>query len=541
MEFLQNLQPMSCLNFMKKSSCSPGRHLSIFFGLVGCLIGAAAAQPTGEPPPQSVPPPPEAKADVVGKSVVQIISTLRYPDRFQPWSKKAPVSSYASGVVIEGKRILTTAHAVAYASDVRIGSDQTGDKATATVEGFSPEIDLALLKLDDDSFFNTHPPLTRARKLPQIKDPVMAFGVPASGSGIALTLGSVSGIDFTSYNGASGLRFQMDAAINPGSSGGPVVMGDMMIGLSLPPSSKAEKFSYITPCEEIELFLKAIRQGSYHGRPRIDVVIQELQHPALRSFLGVDKSVHGVVIQQIGPIPANNPLRKWDIITQVGNTDLDDEGMIHLENGLHLAFPYLFNQTAANGTVPLTVVRSGQPLHLNVPIQSSPTRLLPPLNGAYPDYFVFGPLVFSDASQDLFYDWISGAIAGSTGLNATMRILDEDNPLVTRCDDFPKFEGERLVVVTTFFQHKLADNYPNPVTQVVKAINGTPIKNLAHLVQVLRDCKDKFVSIEFFGRYSNTLVFPREEMLAATEAILTDNNVHSQGSPDVMAIWNAKK
>jgi hypothetical protein len=79
------------------------------------------------------------------------------------------------------------------------------------------------------------------------------------------------------------------------------------------------------------------------------------------------------------------------------------------------------------------------------------------------------------------------------------------------------------------------------VTQVVKSINGVPIKNLSHLVEVLRNCKDKFISIEFFGRYSDTLVFPREEMLADTDQILTDNNVHNQGSPDVMAIWNEKK
>jgi hypothetical protein len=30
-------------------------------------------------------------------------------------------------------------------------------------------------------------------------------------------------------------------------------------------------------------------------------------------------------------------------------------------------------------------------------------------------------------------------------------------------------------------------------------------------------------------------------MEAATEEILTDNGVRSQGSPDTMAIWNAKK
>ena len=209
---------------------------------------------------------------MVGKSVVKIVSTLRYPDRFQPWSKKSPVSASASGVVIEGKRILTTAHAVAYASDVQIGADEAGDKVAATVEGISPEIDLAVLKLDDDSFFTTHPPFKRALKLPQIKNPVTAYGFPTGGAGIVTAKGTVSRIDFAAYNGASGLRIQFDAAINPGGSGGPVVMDDTMIGLSLPPSSKAEKFSYIIPCEEIELFLKAIRQGGYHGRPNLDVV-----------------------------------------------------------------------------------------------------------------------------------------------------------------------------------------------------------------------------------------------------------------------------
>jgi S1-C subfamily serine protease len=523
---------------MKKSFCSPGRHLSTFIGLAGCLIGAAAAQPVGEPPPPSAA---NATADVVGKSVVQIISTLRFPDRFQPWIKKSPVSAYASGVVIEGKRILTTAHIVAYASEVQIKGNEAGDKATATIEGISPEIDLAVLKLDDDSFFNTHPPLMRALKLPQIKDAVAIYGFPAAGSNITITKGAVSRVDFASYSGASGLRIQVDAAISPNTTGGPSVAGGAMTGLSFSPQSKTENISYIIPCEEIELFLKAIHEGSYHGRPNLDVTLQLLQQPALRSFLGVDKSVHGVVVQQVGPIRADSPLRKWDVITQVGKTDIDDEGMVHLENGLQVAFTYLLSRTAVKGMVPLTVARSGQLLHLDAPVQPSPPRLLPPLNGANPDYFVFGPLVFSDASQDLLYDVVSSAVAGNNGLNSTMRLLSQDTPLVTRCDDFPKFEGERLVVVTACFQHKLSENYPNPVGQVAKAINGVPIKNLAHFVQVLRDCKDKFIFIDFFGRHSDTLVYPREEMLADTETILTDNNVRSQGSPDMMAIWNAKK
>jgi hypothetical protein len=59
-------------------------------------------------------------------------------------------------------------------------------------------------------------------------------------------------------------------------------------------------------------------------------------------------------------------------------------------------------------------------------------------------------------------------------------------------------------------------------------------------VELLRDSKDKFVRIEFFNRYGETLVFPRTEMLAATDEILTDNGIRSQGSPDMLSVWNAK-
>jgi len=37
------------------------------------------------------------------------------------------------------------------------------------------------------------------------------------------------------------------------------------------------------------------------------------------------------------------------------------------------------------------------------------------------------------------------------------------------------------------------------------------------------------------------MTFPRAQMVAATEEILTDNGVRTQGSPDMMAIWNAKR
>jgi len=72
-------------------------------------------------------------------------------------------------------------------------------------------------------------------------------------------------------------------------------------------------------------------------------------------------------------------------------------------------------------------------------------------------------------------------------------------------------------------------------------VNGIPVKNLKHLVEILRDSRDEFIRIEGVGRYGETMIFPRAQMLAATDDILTDNDVRAQGTPDMMAVWNAKK
>jgi hypothetical protein len=96
------------------------------------------------------------------------------------------------------------------------------------------------------------------------------------------------------------------------------------------------------------------------------------------------------------------------------------------------------------------------------------------------------------------------------------------------------------MVPSPFFPHKVSTGYGDPFYQVVKEINGIRVKNLAHLVEILRDSKDEFIRIEFYNRYGETLIFPRAEMLAATDEILTDNGIRSQGSPDALAVWNAK-
>jgi S1-C subfamily serine protease len=505
----------------------------LFLFLAGFSAAAQITSVTNTPGTAALP-----AAPGVENAVVKIFSTMRFPDPYRPWTKQSPTDATGTGVVIQGKRILTNAHMVNYASQIQIQANQAGDKVSATMEFIAPGIDLAVLKLDDESFFETHPALAMSTNLPEIKDPVMAYGYPEGGNNLSITKGIVSRIEFAGYNySVSGMRIQIDAAINPGNSGGPAVVGDKMIGLAFSHLGQSENIGYIIPVEEIELFLQDIADGHYDGKPALYDDLQTLENPALRQFLKLDKSVSGMIVHKPVSSDAAYPLKEWDVITRIGEVPVDDQGMIKLRENLRVNFTYEVQKAAKAGTVPLTIVRAGKAMAVQVPVFTKRPQVIPDLETLYPSYFICGPVVFSDASKQFL-----GSFVGGQNAERWIRALTyAGNPMLKRLYEPPAFEGERLVVVASpFFPHALVKDYSPAQTQVVKSINGVAIKNLNHLVQVIRDSKDEFLVLAFDSTASETCVFPRKELLAATEDILTDNGIRSQGSPDTMAIWNAK-
>jgi S1-C subfamily serine protease len=476
------------------------------------------------------------RSPAIENSVVKVFATMRYPDPFKPWTKQAPSEVTASGVVIEGKRILTNAHVVLYASQVQVQANAAGDKVPATVVAVAPGIDLAVLQLDDATFFDTHPAVARASKLPQIKDAVLAYGFPTGGTSLSITKGIVSRIEFVAYNyPVSGLRIQVDAAINPGNSGGPAIAGDKMIGLAFSKlGGDTQNIGYIIPNEEVDLFLKDIADGHYDGKPAMYDELQTLENPALRDYLKLDKTVEGMVVHRPDKTDAAYPLKEWDVLTRIGDTPIDNQGMVKLDKDLRVSFAYLIQRLANDGKVPMTIVRAGKTMQILLPVPAEHPTLVTDLHGGYPSYFIYGPLVFSSATWQLV-----SSFENNVGL---LRVLGAvKSPLITRAFDTPDAETQELVVISSpFFPHKLANGYSNPAGSVVYSINGTHVRSLSHLVALLRDLKDPFVTIEFDQKGNEALVFSRTAMLAATDDILTDNGVRAQGSPNMTAVWQEK-
>jgi S1-C subfamily serine protease len=516
---------------------APMRTLIHAFLTAAALLAAAPAQAqeTATAPARAASQPEAAAAAAdIRKSLVKIFTTVREPNLSRPWQKQNPQDQSGTGVVIDGKRILTNAHVVAYHSRVLVQPDGSSDKLIGKVEAVAPGIDLAIVKLEDESFFDTHPAATIADELPEVGQTVEAYGYPIGGEALSVTKGIVSRIEFAPYNfGVLGLRIQVDAALNHGNSGGPAIMNGKIIGLVFSGIDEAQNIGYLIPAEELQIFLADAGDGKYDSKPQLYVSMQTLENSALREKLGAGKDVAGMVITQApddGAKGSGEPaLKQWDIITAIGGTPIDNAGMVQIRNNLRLEFNYLIHKFAKDGKVPLSVLREGKQVEVQAPVYSDPPRIMKFLGHRYPSYAVIGPLVFTPVYADL--------LSPRTSFVLTAR----KSPIVRRAGDAPLFEGEELVTICPpFLPHKLTKGYELQFFAVLGKVNGTKVKSLRHLVEMIKNSKDEYLTFEWDDDSTETMVFKREELLGACEEIYEDNGIRSPVSDDLKDIWDKK-
>jgi S1-C subfamily serine protease len=473
--------------------------------------------------------------DNIRDLVVKIHAVHNTPDVLRPWTRNTPRQVKGSGVVIDGKRILTNAHVVRYASQIYVQPNQSADRIPARIEAMTPSMDLAVLKLEDESFFDKRGSLPFAEELPRVKDTVNVYGYPTGGTELSVTQGIVSRIEFTEYYyQASGLRIQVDAALNFGNSGGPAVTDGKLVGLVFSLIQNAQNIGYLIPVEEIRLFLNDIADGVYDGKPQMNDLIQTVENDALRQKLKLPRGTHGVMVAEPYRDTPDYPLKEWDVITQIGGSPIDDDGKVEVRYDLRLSSAYLVQKFAKNGLLPLTVFRDGRLIKIQLPVQNQREMVIPYLMASNPRYFILGPLVFTQVTQD-YLERIGNQQPALFGPGVS--------PLVTRRYDKPAFPGEELIVVASpMFPHRITNGYDDATRAVVSEIDGIPVKNLRHLMQIVRDHQDPEITLKFAKSgilTHETMVFRRADLLASTNKILEENGIRYPYSADLRGVWEA--
>jgi S1-C subfamily serine protease len=456
---------------------------------------APEAAPTPPPPvPQGIPVAEGSEAEKqLEKSVVQVFTSFQEPNWSAPWLFDIPHRASGTGFLIDGNRIMTNAHVVAWTTQLVIRKYHDPKPYFAHVEFVGHDVDLAVVKVDDESFYTGMQPLSFG-PLPKVRSGVVTYGFPAGGEQISYTRGVVSRIEVQGYAHPGNKAFlacQTDAAINPGNSGGPVIQDDKVVGVAFEDIPGLQSTGYFIPTVIVHHFLDDIKDGTCDGVPEAGLQLSALQNPAFRRMLKLpDDSKQGVRVDQILDIPDTKALIKPnDVILQVGDYPVDEDGTITYEGntvGVSAAV-----DLAQNGDkVPFKIWRDGKEVDVNVPVhvyhdddgQGNQYDVLPP-------YYIYGGLVFTPLSLDYLktfgQDW-----SDSAGRDLIYE-------LIYRHLEKPEEWRPQPIVLASILDAPVNANFSVRGQAMVDKINGVRINRLTDVPKAFAQANGGDSIIEF--------------------------------------------
>ena len=180
-----NLKPFSCLLALLVANLMFASSISAQVKTTQEPAAEVAEEEANEQAESDTPAEPDDSA--VRKQVFKIYSSRRSPSLSRPWRKGEVREGTGSGVWLGDGKVLTNAHVVLYSSQIYVQPFDSSDRISAEVESISPEMDLAVLKLEKSESFADMVPMSLMEGLPELRSAVQAYGYPTGGSAIAVT------------------------------------------------------------------------------------------------------------------------------------------------------------------------------------------------------------------------------------------------------------------------------------------------------------------------------------------------------------------
>lgn len=470
------------------------------------LFGSAPAMDPGSPSP------PDLSA-----SVVRIEVAMQEPDYRSPWDAGRIEGGVGSGFVISGKRILSNAHVVSNARFITLTREGVSHPFIAHVRFIAHDCDLAILSVDDDSFFKDTSELSIGG-VPHIESAVSVYGYPLGGERLSVTRGIVSRIDFENYSHSavdSHLVIQIDAAINPGNSGGPVLQNGKVVGVAFQGYSGdvAQNVGFMIPTPVINRFLKDISKGSYTGYTDLSIAYRPLIAPASRQALGLDQRGGGVLVTDVQEKGSSAGfLHAGDILLAIDSHPISSDGRVELEEA-SVEMAEVVERKMTGEKVSFDILREGKPLKVDFPLLGSwPFHMQAHAYDEKPRYLLHGGLLFQPLDRN-FMDSIG---EGDLRLRHTF-----DNFV----DHHLYLERPEVVVLSRVLADPVNKDCDGLHPGIVDSINGKKICSL-------NDAKAAFsvpANYDVITLQGNgvPIILKREEVLKATPRILESYRIPS--------------
>ncbi len=345
------------------------------------------------------------KDDPVKASIVKIFTVFEAYSYLEPWNESVKRAT-GSGCIIEGNRILTNAHVIANQTYLEVQKYGERKHYKAKVLYVSHQADLALLGVEEPSFFEGMRPLPLGR-LPYMQQRIAVYGFPTGGNTLSVTTGIVSRIEHRRYthSGESFLAVQVDAAINPGNSGGPALSEGRIVGVVMQSRSKSQNIGYLVPVPLIRHFLDDVQDGRLDGFAEIGMMTENLESPALKAYYGLAPSQTGQLVLYVTfNSEAAGRIGPGDILTSIDGHRIEDDGTVEFRSGEFTPFKYYLDLHQMGEKVRLGVMRNGEPFEVELTLRHRVDDFLLVDTYRYdrrPTFFIYGGYVFSPLGANL--------------------------------------------------------------------------------------------------------------------------------------------
>ncbi len=449
---------------------------------------------------------------------MKIYTVAKVPNYLSPWDS-AMQSFTGSGAIIDGGYILTNAHVVANEAFMEVQRYGERKRYIATVYAVSHQADLALLKVKDKAFFKGVTPL-KFGKLPEVEQQIVVYGYPMGGSTLSATIGVVSRVEHHTYahSGESFLAVQVDAAVNPGNSGGPALSDGKIVGVVMQVITKSQNIGYLVPVTMVQHFIDDMKDGRYDGFADLGLGTQKLENPAMRRYYGLDDNMTGKVIDKIVyRSPAEGILKENDIITAIDGHNIENDGTVEFRRHEYTNFYYYVDRHQMGEKVKLSIIRNGKAMDVEVPLTKTGDDMFLVKTTRYdemPTYAIYGGYVFSPLTRNL--------------IRSTNRNRLKLSYLASK---WQTKEKEEVVVLLKVLASDISRGDNNFGMWVIDKINGKPFKNFKEFFALMQQNKEPYYLLE--DNDGVKVIIDRKEAMAKQRKILEKYNVEYDRSEDL--------
>jgi hypothetical protein len=250
-----------------------------------------------------------------------------------------------------------------------------------------------------------------------------------------------------------------------------------------------------------------------------------MENPDIREKYTMPANTTGVLVNQVIPgSSADGIIQPEDLILSIDDSPIANDGTVEFRAKERTNLAYLVQKHQTGDDLNLKILRNGEIQSLSIKLSSSYEKnwLIPyEQYETLPTYYIYGGLVFSPLSVNLFNIW------GSNWFNNAPKEL-----VALLANNIPTVEGEQVIILLRVLPASVNDGYQSYAPWIVKKVNGKEILNMKELVQAIEnDEGNLFVILE--NNSNQQIVLNREKVKQANSQILVTYKIREDRSLDL--------